>query len=376
MRKMKKVMAAMLAATMAMSMSLTAFATTPNIDEDGETKITQPGMDGEYGDAHYVTFNKKYSAPWSQGSPAETFTFTVKQGADVKVDGKTIHKTIESNSEATYPATNPSVESAVFQKNDATKDGALKTLKIDLPVYSRVGIYYYTINEDIPKVDDVEKPTTGVEYHTDDIVLKVTVIEQNGKIRVGAVHCENPATDVTSSKTGEIENIYKASGLEITKKVDGIMGDHQAYFTVNVTLTAPDNTNMKSEITVQPLSYEKDDDDPEDDAYNPTTITSMGTYTFKIRHDETINMDNIPAGVTYTVSEVEANADGYTTKIEYSDEAKKIDTEANDTVTITNTKGGTVDTGINLDNAPYILLLAMAALGMFGFVSKKRTSEF
>ena len=44
-------------------------------------------------------------------------------------------------------------------------------------------------------------------------------------------------------------------------------------------------------------------------------------------------------------------------------------------MTITNNKGVEVDTGISLDNMPYIMMLAMAALGTLGFVSKKRKEE-
>ena len=47
-----------------------------------------------------------------------------------------------------------------------------------------------------------------------------------------------------------------------------------------------------------------------------------------------------------------------------------------DAVVITNNKGVVVDTGISLDNMPYIMVLALLALGLVGFVSKKRSMEF
>ncbi len=53
----------------------------------------------------------------------------------------------------------------------------------------------------------------------------------------------------------------------------------------------------------------------------------------------------------------------------------KIDT-ANETVTITNNKGDdTIDTGVILDNAPYILMLAVVAGGAMTLVIKKRREE-
>ena len=112
---------------------------------------------------------------------------------------------------------------------------------------------------------------------------------------------------------------------------------------------------------------------------NPTSITVGAQADFYLKHGETITIANLPYGVTYTVVE-----DDYTTEAKggydeasyvWSDETnKKIDSET-DTVVITNNKGVTVDTGINLDSLPYIMILAVAALGMVGFVAKKRKEE-
>ena len=85
---------------------------------------------------------------------------------------------------------------------------------------------------------------------------------------------------------------------------------------------------------------------------------------------------NIPYDVTYTVVEKDyKTTDGYdAADYNFSDIDKKIDS-ANDTVTITNNKGGTVDTGVILDNAPYILMLAVVAGGAMTLVIKKRREE-
>ncbi|MBR5268098.1 MAG: LPXTG cell wall anchor domain-containing protein [Lachnospiraceae bacterium] len=44
-------------------------------------------------------------------------------------------------------------------------------------------------------------------------------------------------------------------------------------------------------------------------------------------------------------------------------------------VAITNTKGAVVDTGISLDNMPYLMALALTFIGGLGFISKKRKEE-
>lgn len=48
---------------------------------------------------------------------------------------------------------------------------------------------------------------------------------------------------------------------------------------------------------------------------------------------------------------------------------------ASDAVTITNTKGTTVDTGIALDSLPYVLLIAVAVVGVVAFTAKRRTTD-
>lgn len=59
---------------------------------------------------------------------------------------------------------------------------------------------------------------------------------------------------------------------------------------------------------------------------------------------------------------------------DYSDKGKTIDS-ASDSVTITNEKEGEVDTGVVLNNMPYILVLAMLAAGVAVFIIRKRRED-
>ena len=84
--------------------------------------------------------------------------------------------------------------------------------------------------------------------------------------------------------------------------------------------------------------------------------------------------------MTYTVTEADYTGDkgGYLKPTPaYSEDSgthNTIDT-ASETLTITNTKTGDVDTGVILDNAPYILMLAVVAGGAMTLVIKKRREE-
>lgn len=59
---------------------------------------------------------------------------------------------------------------------------------------------------------------------------------------------------------------------------------------------------------------------------------------------------------------------------DYSDKGKTIDS-ASDSVTITNEKEGEVDTGVVLNNMPYILVLAVLAAGVAVFIIHKRRED-
>lgn len=59
---------------------------------------------------------------------------------------------------------------------------------------------------------------------------------------------------------------------------------------------------------------------------------------------------------------------------DYSDKGKTIDS-ASDSVTITNEKEGEVDTGVVLNNMPYILVLVVLAAGVAVFIIRKRRED-
>ena len=59
---------------------------------------------------------------------------------------------------------------------------------------------------------------------------------------------------------------------------------------------------------------------------------------------------------------------------DYSDKGKTIDS-ASDSVTISNEKEGEVDTGVVLNNMPYILVLAVLAAGVAVFIIRKRRED-
>lgn len=321
----KKLLALMLVVVMALGMSTTAMA--------------------DYTDTKTVDLNKVYELT-NDGttSPAETFKFSIE-----KVGVTDSVYTVDN-----MPMFEQTEYTITFDKGEATLAGDTNATTLTLPTYDRVGVYTYKITEVAP-----ETPTAGVVYNTKPLFLKVTAIEQNGIIRVAALHLETE----TGSKTENIVNTYQAGALAITKKVTGLLGDKNKYFDVKVTLTAPEGTVVNSEITVSGGSNEA----------NPTSMTVGTETTLKVKDGDTITISNIPYGVTYTVVEADYTGEGYEAAV-YS-EFDGVINSASDSVEITNEKDTTVDTGINLDSMVYIAIIAVVAVAMVGIMSRRRMAR-
>ena len=339
----KKLTAGALALSMMFAMAVPmAFAETPH-------------------DMTSVTVKKLYKLEGNGVSPAETFN--LKQTKSEVVDSE----------ETTAPALG-TITGATFGEGAATAEGATGTITIQLPTYEKVGIYKYTLEEEAGS-------TAGVTYYGNEIKLVVTVVnDSTGKVRVAAVHTEaenenggfDSITKGEGSKSDTFANTYKANELEVSKDVTGNMGDKEKLFQFHVTFT-----KKSTEDAPELIKYE--------DATGKHTIAfgtnGKATVDFKLKDDSELHFTNIPEGVSYTVWEDSYATDGYKTYIGSETEDNE-DSSAEGTATIEkaavafiNHKGGDVDTGVILDNAPYILMLTVVAAGAMTLVIKKRREE-
>lgn len=317
---------------------------------------------------------KKYTATnTGTASPAETFTFaavaTKVKNAGVKADGTT------PITEADAPKL--TIAPAAYGANGAATDGAPMNLEITKDkAFPNVGIYYYTVTE-------TPSGTAGVTTHAGAMLLKVYVVYNEAGTALEEKYVFYNGMDsttgegTTGTKGAAIENTYSAGSLEVTKEVTGNLGDKNKKFNVTVTFTAPAGKTVAGDI-----SYVEN---RETKTIKPSDWKDgVATKRIAVADGDTITFTNIPYGVTYTVVEDDYTkaADGTTkdydpAKYEFSDTnpTKAIDS-ATDTVTITNNKGDSnIDTGVILDNAPYILMLTVVAAGAMTLVIKKRREE-
>ena len=259
-----------------------------------------------YADMDSVVIKKNYElANEGTFSPAETFSFDIE--ADNVTDAS------DDITPENMPM--PTIGTVSYRRGEAGSTTKTKEIKIDLPEYDSVGVYTYIIHE-------VAGHSAGVTYYGDAILLRVTVIEQDGKLRIAAVHTEDPES-TGEGKKDDFDNLYSAGELEVHKDVEGIMGNKDKYFEFTVQLTGEEGKTYQ-------------------DSY---AITG-----------DTIHIENLPYGVEYKVSETPV-ADYVTTETGTEGEVDAAVEQAN----FTNTKGGTVDAGVALESAPYLFTLTGAA---------------
>ena len=316
--KVEKLLAGVLSISLAMGVSVM-----PAFAASGET----------YADMDSVVIKKNYElANEGTFSPAETFSFDIE--ADNVTDAS------DDITPENMPM--PTIGTVSYLRGEAGSTTKTKEIKIDLPEYDSVGVYTYIIHE-------AAGNSAGVTYYDDAILLRVTVIEQDGKLRIAAVHTEDPES-TGEGKKDDFDNRYSAGELEVHKDVEGIMGNKDKYFEFRVQLTGEEGKTYQDSYAITGGSY---DANPDSIEIKPGETTEA---TFYLKDDDTIHIENLPYGVEYKVSETPV-ADYVTTEAGTEGEVDAAVEQAN----FTNTKGGTVDAGVVLDSAPYLFTLTGAA---------------
>lgn len=370
-KNLKKVFAVGLAATMVMGTASVAMADT-----------VTPSAKKEF------TFEKTYVVSAEDGAaeatvfPNETLTFTIVGDSSNPTDAMI---TIKDQSNAIVE--NP------------------QDIILTIPSYSTVGKYNYTVTEN-------EGNTQGVTYTGKNVTFGVQVVAS-----YNAAHTEIETqvvfTTSNENQTGKIDgitNIYELGNLEVEKVVTGNLGSREKTFKVDVDLTS-------DQPVLSTVSYKAAYNDEEytdilanEWKFDATDNLYKKSVVVTVKHNEKVDFINLPYGVEWKVDEKDYTQgdvngeDGYDNpsynvndtnikvaqKDEQGNEVKdesgntimldvenvtdSIETEM-DSVIITNNKGTSVDTGISLDSMPYLMTLALSAMGALGFVSKKRKEE-
>lgn len=270
--------------------------------------------------------------------------------------------------------------------------------------FPEVGDFYYKVTENAGT-------TAGVTYDPSVYIMHVQVVKVDGQsIRLVTLHTTTKGTDgaitMHASKTDHIENKYSNGDLIISKTVSGNSGEREKYFGVLVTFTAPTGKTVLNDIVVangKGLVLDSVDDankDPEDsdledleeveaDADGWTDSKTVVVY---LKHGDSVTFSNLPKDMTYKVQELSYADAGYAAPTyaldkeagaEEGDDIKGSEwdkyvegkiSDLEDTVSITNSKDTTIDIGVVLEDAPFVMLIAVSvvALGAVLVIRRKR----
>ena len=395
--KLKKFFAGVLAAAMMLTVGATAaFATAATTDT-----TANPGT-GSFAETitldSTLTLTKHYNVVKGK-APLENFRFNVTYLGS---------KSLETN--VTYPGATISPKEAKF---DTSITGATAT---GLPVGSYRANFTIAMSElglnnlggtgiFVYKIAEVDADTPGVVYNTDQgaLYMIVTVTHQttgtNHQIVEGQYNYEvalrRAPADATVDQAlagtkvlaaNAFHNTYGANnavnGVELKKTVHGNFGDLGKEFTFNVAFTKGADKNY-GPITFDNASsydiYKVAENGEKGDKVEGTELKYGQTYIVTLKHNTKITFNNLPAGVTYTMTENGKDPDGkvdglYTVSGEQNDGIVAAGAQVAQE-NIENTNEGQPDMGVVLDNAPYIAMLAIVAIGGVALMLNKRRRD-
>ena len=299
-----------------------------------------------------IYIKKNYTITGGTPYPVETIAFTSTAATD-NPDGGTANLTI-----------------ADF---DVTGANNTNVLTISFPTFTKVGLYHFDIAETTGN-------TQGVSYNTESTTIKISVLivydYDNNCLKIGDTD-DAPGVGITAVgsdkiKTDTLKNDYDMGTLTVNKTVTGNAAKKDQLFTIKVKFTA---TNyVRSDITVAGGT----------DSGNSQTIAKDWTgdkeITIKLMDGETVTISDIPAGVTYTVVEDSGHAEadpngadgskGYT--ISYENDSGSIAKDTTSAAKVKNEKNIEIDTGIALETVPYMLIMALALVGVALLAYRRR----
>ena len=362
--------------------------------------------------------------------PNVTFTFTIAAGDAVDATDDNGNRAIYSGTDATRTNQilpilkvdaddNAQSVNVTFAPGDTTgatagKPGdatatdykyATKSVTVDFTrvTYNAPGIYRYTITETesaAPGItDDSELVRTldvYVQYRkgSEEILEVAGYALYEGVPSIDADYAEkgHAGQAATDTKSDGYVNEYTTYDLTLKKEVKGNQGDRDKYFafTVNITKAVAG--------TVYTVDL-PETENHEDNSPDPLIVGEGGSVsaTYYLKHGQSIVIQGLTADTHYTITEDGYSSDGYSSdgySTAYSVEVggEKVVKSTNSTgdrkmsidkpdgtaitddnvVTFTNSKSGTVPTGILLETAPYLILGAVVVAGLVVLFATRR----
>lgn len=383
--KLKKFFAGVLAAAMMLTVGATAaFAETPTAITHNQALTATSEI------PLYKTYEVKNGT-----APAETFTFQVKYLQAIRQDKAA---TAPYNTETVINLTGKETAFNSMTKGSESKSFTVTPTELGLGNPTGTGKYLYEISENAGqtvatayaapvymavtvahKVDaETNQIKTGeYEYYVTMFSSKETAISATGDSATGKVN----NTEAFTNTYGD-GNLYT---LTLDKTVQGNFGDLGDTFTFVIEFTGEASKYANVVVETNQGTIKNADD---------VAVTSLALntpYTITLGHSKEIVFNNLPKDIGYKIYEKNTTADSkngqYTVSV--ADTTMENVTigentvlgvngsvnNANVEVHFINTHEGTPDMGVVLDNAPYIAMLAIVAIGGVALMLNKRRRD-
>ena len=330
---MKKMAAVVIAGAMMTVMAVPVIAATSPIGK---------GVDG-------LKISKTLEKYENSYIPNTTFGFEIAPGVadpDNKVEVGPAGGVTFANGSTTGSIGFSSAKSDIGSKQE-TKDTALM---VNASSFVEPGIYRYVIKE--TSTSGFE----GIAYSTEKKILDIYKYSDDSfdyrffDEATGDKLSEANFTNTYNHAEGQIQD------LTVSKTVTGKLGNLSKEFAFNIAINSSNNDEVY---------YVTKNGETAIEQWNgsSTAIT--------LKSGDSVTIYGLSVNDSYTITEVEANANGYTTSIANAGSSKdgtatgKITTDTN--VSYTNTKDATPPMGIVMDIAPYAIMVAAAFILGFAF---------
>jgi hypothetical protein len=291
------------------------------------------------------------------------------------------------------------------QSGDVTKASFALSEVFSASDFSHAGVWQFTFEQTSPAAINsdgkklvVDENVYTLNIHvingTDGLVIDgVTVYDEDDKKDPSIT--DPTVVDPTTGKTGLVplgvgfvneytEELTSTTGvLTVTKQTTGDYADLTKNFEVTVVVTIP-ATATSADVVASSTGTEM----------TPTWDGKEGTYTSNLSDGKAISFTSLPSGTTFTVSEVQSTAPVYRSKItgfvsSPDDNWKSGDNTktgaaaitkenmASASVNIENNIEDIIDTGIIVNNLPFVLivLLAVSGIAVYFVINRRREQE-
>lgn len=303
-----------------------------------------------------VTITSKLTMDKYAVEPNADFKYTIApaEASELTNTGMPATAGVEGAVSLSPSSVNYSAEGLSSEDN---ADGVTKTIIAQMSVslvtsrFAAPGIYRYKITQTPPELD-------GLNVVYKELFLDVYV--ENGNSGLVAKGCTLSTAAGSGSKISGFENKYVTHKLTITKVVAGNQGDKNKDFEFTVTIKGADGETYKYGTVKNGVT-----------TMNKTTTKSGATFTETLKHGESVIVYGLSSEDKFAVTEADYHGDGYKTSYKIGDgtnstEGSSIAEEAigayDTTVIFTNTKDATVPTDVIRTVAPYVAIVAFAAV--------------